>query len=132
MAIGDKDKYTDKQKRKAEHIERSGGGTRLGTRRGEFQRIPHGREEERLMHRYDLRYAVNGMTEIDTISFDALTLGGALDIARRSAQGHWAELYEDGRPVCELELIIDSGVWLVGGLRAEKVREKAKIKILPA
>lgn len=78
------------------------------------------------MQRYDLRYAAKEPHRIDTLSFEARSLGGALDIARKSARGEWAELYEDGRPVCQLELVVGSGVWLVGGLSQELARQPAE------
>ncbi len=66
------------------------------------------------MPRYCLKYSGSDHS-VQSIYFEARTLGGALDIARKSALGDWAELSEDERPVCSLELVSDDGVWLVGG-----------------
>ena len=76
---------------------------------------------------YELKYPANGRTALDTYSFYANTFGGALDVARRNAHGDWAELSEDGRPVCYLELVSDDGVWLVGGPNCQSAIQRVEI-----
>jgi hypothetical protein len=69
------------------------------------------------MHHYELRYEAPDPQQVKSLSFDAHTFAGALDIAKKQARGEWAELHEDGRPVCRLELVENTGVWLIGGPR---------------
>lgn len=79
------------------------------------------------MPHYQLRYAAPDHNSVDSYSFEARTLGGALDIARKSARGDWAELCENGRPICFLELVSDNGVWLVGGPNCQSAIERLEI-----
>ncbi|MXO64091.1 hypothetical protein [Qipengyuania oceanensis] len=69
------------------------------------------------MLKYKLEYRVAGAGE-QTLDFYARSLNGALDVAKAEAKGNWARLYEEDRPICDLELIEDSGVWLVGKSKA--------------
>ncbi len=71
------------------------------------------------MARYDLKYAPNSDGIVEMFSFEERSLSGALDMARKLARGDWAELYREGRPVCQMELVAESGVWLVGAPHSE-------------
>ncbi|MXO49428.1 hypothetical protein GRI69_14325 [Erythrobacter vulgaris] len=67
------------------------------------------------MATYQLRYAAPGPGDIKRLEFEARTLPGALDIAKKETRGTWAELCHEGRTICRLELVAETGVWLVGG-----------------
>ncbi len=69
------------------------------------------------MARYELRYESRDHGRPIELAFDEHSLAGALDVARARAQGVWAELWQEGRPLCELELVSGCGVWLVGAPR---------------
>lgn len=71
------------------------------------------------MHRYELKYETPDPLETKSFSFEAYSFAGALDVAKQEACGEWAELYENGRPICRMELVENTGVWLVGGLKSE-------------
>lgn len=66
------------------------------------------------MHHYELHFCDEEKVH-ETASFDAYSLAGALDAARKRLHGQKAKLTEDGRPICSLELVEGTGVWLVGG-----------------
>ena len=66
------------------------------------------------MHDYEFRYVRNDCSGKQSYRFRSVCLGGALDIARRDLEIAKGRLYEDGRPVCFLELVSGTGVWLVG------------------
>ncbi|WP_435418251.1 hypothetical protein WAB17_01345 [Parerythrobacter aurantius] len=55
----------------------------------------------------------DGPGDRESLSFRALSLESALEVAKKSAVGEWAELHEDGQPVCRMQLIDASGVWRV-------------------
>ncbi len=67
------------------------------------------------MATYQLRYAAPGPEDIKRLEFEARTLPGALDIAKKETRGTWAELCLEDRTICRLELVAETGVWLVGG-----------------
>lgn len=64
------------------------------------------------MLRYQLKYQTRNHEE-EVLDFYARSLNGALEFAKAKAQGKWALLCEEDRPICRLELVQDSGVWLV-------------------
>ncbi|UIP06423.1 hypothetical protein LY632_12100 [Erythrobacter sp. SDW2] len=69
------------------------------------------------MRQYTLTYDVAGSAEDKTMNFSALSLDCALEVAKKSASGEWAELQEDGVPVCRMQLLDSSGVWRVSGIK---------------
>ena len=62
-----------------------------------------------VLHSWDQRSAAR-----EEIAFDSVSIAGALDKAKKVASGTKADLYEDGRPVCSMELVGKTGVWLIG------------------
>lgn len=48
-------------------------------------------------------------------AFVAVSLDGALEVARRLVVGEWAELHEDGVEVCRMQLVDCSGLWRIVG-----------------
>ncbi len=52
-----------------------------------------------VLHSWDQRSAAR-----EEIAFDSVSIAGALDKA----------IYENGRPVCSMELVGKTGVWLIG------------------
>ncbi len=77
------------------------------------------------MAQYNLRYASRELGQPVELAFEERSLAGALDVARARAQGIWAELWHDGRPLCQLELVSGCGVWLVGGPDAARSQHRA-------
>ncbi len=65
------------------------------------------------MLKYSLRFASDNEIGEQTLTFYAHSTSGALDTAKEAAEGSWAELYEDGKLLCRLRLVEDTGVWLV-------------------
>lgn len=65
------------------------------------------------MTEYTLRFRPRPGAEQKEETFSASSVGEALDIAKRRATGKEAELLLDGRRLCTLALVEDSGVWLV-------------------
>lgn len=65
------------------------------------------------MRHYTLTYDATDIDGEQTINFVALSLDSALNVAKKSARGDWAELQEDGVPVCRMQLVDSSGVWRV-------------------
>ena len=51
---------------------------------------------------------------IEEIDFECLSIAGALDKAKAMVKAGHADLYEDGMPICSMELVVETGVWLVG------------------
>ena len=62
-----------------------------------------------VLHSWDQRSAAR-----EEIAFDSVSIAGALDKAKKVARGTKADLYENGRPVCSMELDGKTGVWLIG------------------
>ena len=62
-----------------------------------------------VLHSWDQRSAAR-----EEIAFDSVSIAGALDKAKNIASGTKADLYENGRPVCSMELVGKTGVWLIG------------------
>jgi|GEM_PF-5002991 len=48
-----------------------------------------------------------------TVSFHADSTSTALEVAAREAKGDWANLSHDGRLLCKMKLVSETGVWLV-------------------
>lgn len=66
------------------------------------------------MHQYCLVARDAHGNEVAEIEFECLSIAGALDQAKTRLRGSKAELYEDGRPVCSMELVAHTGAWLIG------------------
>ncbi|PNQ77152.1 hypothetical protein BA950_03655 [Erythrobacter sp. SAORIC-644] len=66
------------------------------------------------MHQYCLVTRDAGGKQVAEIEFECLSIAGALDKAKTRLRGSKAELYEDGRPVCSMELVAHTGAWLIG------------------
>ena len=68
------------------------------------------------MHSYKLRARDDHDLVIEEIDFECLSIAGALDKAKAKAmvKAGQADLYEDGTPICSMELVAATGVWLVG------------------
>ncbi len=67
----------------------------------------------REMDRYSLRFAAENQTGEKTVAFHAHSTAQALDLAKESASGDWAELYLNGKSVCKMQLVGEDGVWFV-------------------
>ncbi|MEM7667157.1 MAG: hypothetical protein AAF250_14975 [Pseudomonadota bacterium] len=65
------------------------------------------------MDKYELRYAASNEAGATTITFYAHSTANALEMARDSASGSWAELYLNGALVCKMQLVEETGVWLL-------------------
>ncbi len=48
-----------------------------------------------------------------TVSFHAESTSTALEMATREAKGDWAKLSLDGRLLCKMKLVSETGVWLL-------------------
>lgn len=68
---------------------------------------------------YSLKFAADNSAGEQTVSFYAHSTAGALEIAKTSADGDWAELYNGGRMVCRMRLVEETGVWLVEGAQKQ-------------
>jgi len=62
---------------------------------------------------YTLKFAADTDAGEQTLTFFEEALGGALEIAKKSATGNWAELSEEGKLLYRMELVHDTGVWRV-------------------
>lgn len=69
------------------------------------------------MNHYTLRYDSPVADGDEVVAFRAISLESALEVAKRCAVGEWAELSEDGEPVCRMQLIDSSGVWRISGVK---------------
>jgi len=65
------------------------------------------------MDRYELRFASGIGAGKKTVSFYAHSTAQALDLARETASGERAEMYLNGRSICRMRLVQDTGVWLI-------------------
>jgi len=65
---------------------------------------------------YALKYPQRDSGELQTVEFDADTPSAALRMAKELAENEWAELYEEGRPLCRIQTAGDSGVWRVASI----------------
>ncbi|GMN02244.1 hypothetical protein [Erythrobacter sp. MTPC3] len=65
------------------------------------------------MIKYTLRFAAEDSEGEHKVSFHAHSTAGALDVAKNSAKGDWADLYERDTLICRMQLVEESGVWLV-------------------
>ena len=74
------------------------------------------------MHSYKLLACDDHDSVIEEIDFECLSIAGALDKAKAMVKAGHADLYEDGMPICSMELVAETGVWLVGKpRRAERL-----------
>ncbi len=71
------------------------------------------------MKNYSLKFLMDNEQGEQTVSFCAHSVARALEIAKKSAAGCRAELYQDGEPIFTMELVSETGVWLVGGVGQE-------------
>lgn len=71
------------------------------------------------MDKYSLRFATANNAGETTVSFYAHSTSSALDLARESASGDWAELYLNGASVCTMQMVADTGVWRVNRSSAQ-------------
>lgn len=53
-------------------------------------------------------------------AFEAVSLDGALEVAKRLVAGDWAELREDGIAVCRMQLVDSSGLWRIAGANRDR------------
>ena len=65
------------------------------------------------MDRYSLRFAAENQKGEKTVAFYAHSTASALDLARDTASGDWAELSLNGNLLCRMKLVAETGVWLV-------------------
>lgn len=65
------------------------------------------------MIKYTLRFVADQSDAEQKVSFYAHSTAGALDVAKKSAEGDWAALYEKDKLICRMQLVEESGVWLV-------------------
>jgi hypothetical protein len=71
------------------------------------------------MHSYKLRARDDHDSVIEEIHFECLSIAGALDKAKAMVKAGQADLYQDGAPICSMELVAATGVWLVGEPRSD-------------
>lgn len=72
------------------------------------------------MTNYSLRFLPEDKTSETTLSFHAQSTSGALETAKRVAEGNWAELYRGDDLLCRLQLVEENGVWHVIPARSGK------------
>ena len=70
------------------------------------------------MDNYSLRYTAAPQAGIvtpgeKTVTFYAHSTGNALELAKEAAGGDRAELFRNGKSVCRMKLVGETGVWLV-------------------
>ncbi|MBV7258375.1 hypothetical protein [Erythrobacter crassostreae] len=65
------------------------------------------------MLKYRLLFVAHEDEGIRELMFNARSTSGALDTAKRAAEGDWAELYQGDELLCNLRLVEETGVWLV-------------------
>ncbi|MCR2834971.1 hypothetical protein [Parerythrobacter lacustris] len=53
-------------------------------------------------------------------AFEAVSLDGALEVAKRLVVSEWAELHEDGVEVCRMQLVDSNGLWRIVGANRRK------------
>ncbi len=71
------------------------------------------------MTKYTLTYSSDyGGTEAN-VTFYAHSTANALTLAREAASGDWAVLSANGKTVCRMRLVEESGVWLVENMREQ-------------
>lgn len=63
---------------------------------------------------YSLVFAADTESGTRTLRFSERSVSGALEVAKQRAQGNWAELFAGEELICRLELVDETGVWLVG------------------
>ena len=71
------------------------------------------------MKSYSLRFAAGNDVGEKTVRFYAHSTANALELAKESASGDWAQLSEDGKLICRMRLVEETGVWLVEPVRNE-------------
>ncbi len=72
------------------------------------------------MQKYVIRFEGRGRAGPQEVAFNALAVQDALEIAKTHAIGDWAELYQNGVPLCRMQLVDDGGVWRVSGITSRK------------
>ena len=70
------------------------------------------------MQRYTLRYEGPESNRPETVEFRAVSLESALEMAKRHSVGTWAELLEEGVPVCRMQLLDSAGLWRISGVNS--------------
>lgn len=65
------------------------------------------------MKKYSLRFAADTKAGERVVRFYAHSTSNALDLAKESAHGDWAELSDDESIICRMKLVEDTGVWLI-------------------
>ncbi|QFT76119.1 hypothetical protein [Erythrobacter sp. THAF29] len=65
------------------------------------------------MLKFSLRFVPDDQTSETTLSFNAHSTAGALDAAKRVAEGNWADLYQGNDLICRLQLAEENGLWRV-------------------
>lgn len=65
------------------------------------------------MQKYVLRFESRNPPEAQEVTFSAPSVQDALEVAKSYPITDWAELYQDGVALCRMQLMDDSGVWLV-------------------
>lgn len=71
------------------------------------------------MDDYSLTFAADTESGVRTLYFHERSIGGALEVAKERASGHWAELRKGNQLICKMELIEKTGVWLVQPVKGE-------------
>lgn len=74
------------------------------------------------MTEYTLRFRPDYAGEEEALVFTAQSMADALDYAKERAEGTQAELLVDGKAVCMMRLVEETGVWLVSTIN---VRDRA-------
>ncbi len=68
------------------------------------------------MENYSLKFEADTASGEQTLRFHEKSVSGALEFAKESARGDWAELYRNEKLICRMRLVSETGVWLVGGM----------------
>ncbi|WP_155805927.1 hypothetical protein [Erythrobacter litoralis] len=63
---------------------------------------------------YSLRCSGSQDIGAEEIHFSALSFDGALNLAKKHLNGRQAVLLEDGRPICSMQMVSETGAWLIG------------------
>ena len=65
------------------------------------------------LEKYSLRFADASEAGERTVKFYAHSTTRALELAQETACGDWAELAKNGKAICKMRLVEETGVWLV-------------------
>lgn len=76
------------------------------------------------MHDYVLIYRRTDGAQMREHAFRAVSFDNALEVAKGLVEGDWAELHEDGVPICRMQLADSGGLWRISSLGTREGNEK--------